>query len=145
MKNISKIIILVFITSFIVSNTNAQVLSDRSSISVSAGISLILNANINYEYRITDNSFISLGYGQIAGLFGDQIPHVDITHVFLKGRNNHYFEFGYGLTAIGSIDDSELLPNFRLGYRKINEYNSMFFRTGISVAEGLYVGFGRSF
>ena len=79
------------------------------------------------------------------GIFGDQIPHIDITHVFLKGKNNHYLEFGYGLTAIGTIDQSELLPNFRLGYRKINDANSRFFRTGISMAEGLYGGFGLSF
>jgi len=142
MKTLYRFIFLVSISLASTNTSIAQSLSGKFNVNISIGLHLIFNANINCEYLLTNNSYIALGYGEIAGIFGDQIPHFDITHVFLKGRNNHYFEFGYGLTAMGTIDQSELLPNFRLGYRKINELNSRFFRTGISMAEGLYVGFG---
>jgi len=142
MRTFYKVIILTFVTNFTVSYSNAQVLSDRSNISVSAGLTIGVAANINYEYRITDKSFISVGYGVIASF--DVLPHLDLTHVFLKGNGNHFFEYGYGLfvTTYGS---PELYANFRLGYRKMNGNNSKFFRTGISIAEGLYLGIGRSF
>jgi len=143
MKNLYKIIALVFVTSFTISYSNAQVLSDRSNISVSTGFYIGVNANVNYEYRITDNSFISAGYGVIASL--DILPHLDLTHVFLKGNGNNFFEYGYGIFVTTPFNSPELYANIRLGYRKSNDYNSRFFRTGISVAEGLYIGFGRSF
>ena len=145
MKKLYKIILLTCISTTSINMSYAQGLEDKFNINVSVGLHIILNANINCEYRITDNSYISLGYGEVASLFGEQIPHIDISHVFLKGRRQHYFEFGYGLTAWGEVEYSELLPNFRLGYRKISDFNSMFFRTGISISEGLYVGFGSSF
>ena len=144
MKKLYKIILLTCIGTTSINMSYAQGLEDKFNINVSAGLTIGLNANINCEYRITDNSYISLGYGEVASLFGEQIPHIDISHVFLKGRNNHYFEFGYGLTVIDDLD-YVLHPNFRLGYRKINDFNSRFFRTGISFSEGLYFGFGRSF
>jgi hypothetical protein len=143
MKNLYKIIALVFVTSFTISYSNAQVLSDRSNISVSTGFYIGVNANVNYEYRITDNSFISAGYGVIASF--DIIPHLDLTHVFLKGNGTHFFEYGYGLFVFTPFDSPELYANIRLGYRKSNYFNSRFFRTGISFSEGLYVAFGRSF
>ena len=144
MKILYKFILLIIIGLTSTNYSIAQGLEDKFNINVSVGLHIILNANINCEYRITDNSYISLGYGEVASLFGEQIPHIDISHVFLKGRNNHYFEFGYGLTVIDDLD-YVLHPNFRLGYRKINDFNSRFFRTGISFSEGLYFGFGRSF
>jgi len=156
MKTLYRFIFLVFISlastnkSFAQSvigqfNSIAQSLSGKFNINVSVGAHLFFNANVNCEYQITNNLYISVGYGEISGIFGDQIPHIDITHVFLKGRNNNYLELGYGLTAMGTIDQSELQPNFRLGYRKINDWNSRFFRTGISYSEGLYFGFGLAF
>mgnify|MGYP006143147313 FL=1 len=143
MKRFYKIIILAFVTSFTVSYSDAQVLSNRSNLSVSAGLTVGLCSTVNYEYRITDNSFISAGYGVIASF--DVLPHLDLTHVFLKGNGNHFFEYGYGLFVTTPFDYPELYANIRLGYRKSNDYNSRFFRTGISFTEGLYVGFGRSF
>jgi hypothetical protein len=143
MKTFYKVIILTFVTNFTVSYSNAQVLSDRSNISVSAGLTIGVAANINYEYRITDNSFISAGYGVTASL--DNFSHFNLTHVFLKGNGNHFFEYGYGLFVTTPFDSPELYANIRLGYRKSNNYNSRFFRTGISLTEGLYVGCGRSF
>tara|TARA_B100000795_G_scaffold3879_1_gene2669 strand:- start:16481 stop:16918 length:438 start_codon:yes stop_codon:yes gene_type:complete len=145
MKTLYKLIFLVYLILASTSTSIAQSLSGKFNINMTVGLHLIFNANINCEFQITNNSYIALGYGEIAGIFGDQIPHIDITHIFLKGKNNHYMEFGYGLTAVGTIDQSELLPNFRLGYRKINDFNSRFFRTGISMAEGLYLGFGLAF
>ena len=144
MKLFTKIILLFFIgmsTSFI---SNAHGSFNRSNIGVSAGLSGIINVNINYEYRVSNSSFISLGYGKLSGM-GDAIPHIDLTHVFLIGNYNHLFEFGYGLFVFDPFDDMDFLPNLRLGYRHINDYNSAFFRTGISGSEGIYLGFGRSF
>ena len=143
MKTFYKFILLAFVTSFPVSYSNAQVLSDRSNISVSAGLTVGLCATVNYEYRITDKSLISVGYGVIASF--DVLPHLDLTHVFLKGNGNHFFEYGYGLFVTTPFHYPELYANIRLGYRKSNDYNSRFFRTGISLTEGLYLGFGRSF
>ena len=73
------------------------------------------------------------------------IPHLDLTHVFLKGNGTHFFEYGYGVVFLNPIDLIDVFPNVRLGYRNSNDFNSMFFRTGISISEGLYFGFGRSF
>jgi hypothetical protein len=145
MKKLYKIILLTCISTTSINMSKAQGLDDKFNINVSVGLHIIFNANINCEYRITDNSYISLGYGELTHLFEGQVSHIDLSHVFLKGRNNHYLEFAYGLTSIAEVEYSELAPNFRLGYRKINDFNSMFFRTGISYAEGLYIGFGRSF
>lgn len=145
MKILYKFIFLVFISLASTNTSIAQSLSGKFNVNASVGLHLLLNANVNCEYQITNNSYIALGFGVIAGIFGDQIPHIDITHIFLKGRNNNYLELGYGLTAMGTIDQSELQPNFRLGYRKINDWNSRFFRTGISYSEGLYFGFGLAF
>ena len=143
MKTFYKVIILTFVTNFTVSYSNAQVLSDRSNLSVSAGLTIGVCATINYEYRITDKSFISTGYGVIASF--DVLPHLDLTHVFLKGNGNHFFEYGYGLFVTTPFDYPELYANIRLGYRKSSYNNSQFFRTGISLAEGIYLGLGRSF
>jgi hypothetical protein len=137
MKKIYKIILLTCISTTSINMSKAQGLEDKFNINASVGLHFFFNANVNFEYRITDHSYISLGYGDIT--------NINISHIFLKGRNNHYFEFGYGLTDIGDLEDFELHPSFRLGYRKINEFNSRFFRTGISIPEGLYFGFGRSF
>lgn len=143
MKFLNKLIILVFIGLVTFATSEAQIINDRSNISVSGGFYLGVNTNINYEYRITDNSFISIGYGVIASF--DVLPHLDLTHVFLKGNESHFFEYGYGLFASTPFHYPELYANVRLGYRKYNMYNSSFFRTGISLTEGLYLGFGRSF
>ena len=62
--------------------------------------------------------------------------------MFLKGSNNHKFEFGYGLTVFDPVNHQDLFLNFRLGYRKMSANNYSFFRTGLSLAEGLYVGWG---
>ena len=146
MKTLHKFILLMCLSLLTINTSKAQGLDDKFNINVSVGLHIIFNANVNFEYRITDNSYISLGYGEISSLYdGEQVPHIDISHIFLKGRRQHYFEFGYGLTFAGSFDESELLPNFRLGYRKISDSNSKFFRTGISYTEGIYFGFGRSF
>jgi len=51
MKTFYKIIILTFVTNFTVSYSNAQVLSDRSNLSVSAELTIGVCATINYEYR----------------------------------------------------------------------------------------------
>ena len=69
-------------------------LEDKFNINVSIGLHAFLNTNVICEYRITDCSYISLGYGWISGVFGNQLQHIDISHTFLKGRDNHYFEFG---------------------------------------------------
>jgi len=144
MKTFYKIIILVAIGLASISISMAQGLNGKFNINISAGLSKPVNGNINCEYQITNNSYISLGYGEIATL-GGATPHIDITHFFLKGNNNHYFEYGYGVAAFDHKDDIVVLPNFRLGYRKMNDYNSKFFRTGISLVEGIYFGIGRSF
>jgi len=143
MKLFTKIIVLFFIGMSMSFTSNAQGSYHKSNLSISAGLAIGLNANINYEYRITDNSFISAGYGKLASM--SVIPHLDLTHVFLKGYGNHFFEFGYGVIFVNPIDLVAVFPNVRLGYRKLNDYNSAFFRTGISVSEGIYLGFGRSF
>jgi len=147
MKFLNKIIFLVIIGVCTTFTAKAQSSYDRSNISISAGLTIGLNANINYEYRITESSvmssYIALGAGTIASY--STIPHIDLSHVFLRGRNNNKFEFGYGLTLLDPIVHQDLYVNFRVGYRKLSQYNNSFFRTGLSLVEGLYIGFGRSF
>ena len=144
MKFLNKIIFLVLIGVCTTFTAQAQGSYHRSNISISAGLTVGLNANINYEYRITESSemssYIALGAGTIASY--STIPHIDLSHVFLRGRNNNKFEFGYGLTLFDPIDHPALFVNFRLGYRKLSQYNNSFFRTGLSLVEGLYLGFG---
>ena len=144
MKFLNKIIFLVIIGVCTIFTAQAQGSYHRSNISISAGLTVGLNANINYEYRITESSemssYIALGAGTIASY--STIPHIDLSHVFLRGSNNNKFEFGYGLTLFDPIDHSALFVNFRLGYRKLSQYNNSFFRTGLSLVEGLYLGLG---
>ena len=147
MKRLLKLVIILFLCNLSVAQTNAQSTEQSSSLSASVGLSIVLNANINYAHQITERSYISLGAGKIGGIFGGSGSHIDLTHFFLRGNNNHYFEFGYGVIAFFvRSDDPEIVPNIRLGYRKIGKHgNGMFFRTGISISEGLYIGKGFSF
>ena len=163
MKTLNKFILLMCLSTITINTSKAQGLDGKFNINFSAGISFLLNANINCEYQITNSSYISFGYGRIVGPY-NSTSHFDITHIFLKGNNNHYFEFGYGVIFIDLFDllvlpdfgfgdeiyndilpQMTILPNIRLGYRKMNDYNSTFFRTGVSLAEGIYVGIGYSF
>ena len=73
MKIFYKITFLVLISLVSIKTSKAQVSYHRSNLSISAGLTIGLNANVNYEYRITDNSFISAGYGTLASL--ETIPH----------------------------------------------------------------------
>jgi len=47
---------------------------------------------------VTDNSFISVDFGEVVSF--DNLPHLDLTHVFLKGNGTHFFEYGYGLFTL---------------------------------------------
>ena len=143
MKRLLKLVIILFLCNLSVAKIKAQSTAQRSSLSASFGLSIVVNANINYAYQMTKRSYISLGAGRIGGIFGGSGTHIDLTHFFLRGNTNHYFEFGYGVSAFFVSDDTDILPNIRLGYRKIGKKgNGGFFRTGISISDGLYIGKG---
>ena len=141
MKIVTKLIASVLLSIITIGSLSAQD-TGRLNVNGSVGISILLNANI--EYRISESSemssYIALGGGKIASF--STIPHLDLTHVFLRGRSNNKFEFGYGLTLFEPTNDQHLYVNFRLGYRRLSFNNNSFFRTGLSLAEGLYIGWG---
>lgn len=146
MKKIVNIFSILFLSSVFVNVSNAQSIEDRSSLSASFGLSLILNTNVNYSYQIKEKVFLSIGAGQIVSVFGGSVPHIDFIRFFLRGKTHHKFEFGYGMFVFFESKDIDLFPNIRLGYRNISKNNNAtFFRIGVSLSEGFYIGKGFSF
>ncbi len=136
-------VLVVFVVSvFSINNATAQNLQRKSSVNASLGLSIVFNANLNYEYNLKNNSNLSLGLGSIAAM-GATITHIDLTHFFLSGKNTNYLEYGYGIMYLKEGSDSSLIPNFRLGYRSVRSKN--YFRLGVSISEGLYIGKGLYF
>lgn len=78
------------------------------------------------------------GYLMSAGLTG------------LTGEGRNHFEVGLGLgyfiedDSIEGDDENTIYPSVSIGYRKQTSKGFMF-RTGVGIAEWVYVGFGYSF
>jgi len=142
MNKFYTVLVVVVVSLFSINNATAQNLQRKSSVNASLGLSILFNANLNYEYNLKNNSNLSLGLGSIAAM-GGTITHIDLTHFFLSGKNTNYLEYGYGIMYLKEGNDSSLIPNFRLGYRSVRSKN--YFRLGVSISEGLYIGKGLYF
>ena len=135
-------IVLFFLTQFL--TAQEQSAAKKSSINVSFGLSIPFNLNLNYERLLSNASYASIGAGKFLTM-GGTANHIDFTHFFLKGKNGHYLEYGYGLLFIDPFSDFGLLPNARIGYRKTSTSNSRYFRLGFSISEGIYFSRGLVF
>ena len=142
MNKFYTVLVVVVVSLFSINNATAQNLQRKSSVNASLGLSILFNANLNYEYNLKNNSNLSLGLGSIA-VMGATVTHIDLIHFFLSGKNTNYLEYGYGIMYLKEGNDSSLIPNFRLGYRSVRSKN--YFRFGLSISEGLYIGKGLYF
>lgn len=128
----------------------------NAEVNISPVFGSFIGLKISYERLIKDdltqsNSHsIKVSSGLGGGGWEGPFWVSDLNYVYCRGMFENHFEFGLGVAMINElyhdfsgVSFTQVLPKIDLGYRRIVE--NKFWRIGLGLPNGFYVGVGFSF